>query len=310
MVGYEHSDDAAVIKLTEDIAVIQTLDFFPAMVSDPEIFGEVAATNALSDVYAMGGIPVCALNITTFPENGDFGILQKILLGGTKKVGEAEAALVGGHTISDVQPKYGLSVMGTVHPKKIWTNCGTQVGDVIFLTKQLGVGIVVSAYSVGEMDEESFKEAINQMTMLNKYAAEVLHELQSLKGDGSVHACTDVTGFGFLGHLAEMVGNSKTARIYSEKVPYIKSSYHAAKEFLVTGGAQKNRNFLGDKLRFEFDDYAIEEILLDPQTSGGLIFSVGAENAKLVSELFAKAKVSAWEVGRIEEYSGVSIIVE
>lgn len=310
LVGYEHSDDAAVIKLTEDIAVIQTLDFFPAMVSDPELFGEIAASNALSDVYAMGGVPVCALNITAFPENGNFDVLQKILTGGANKVREAEAALVGGHTISDKPPKYGLSVMGTVHPKKIWTNCATQVGDVLFLTKALGVGIVVSAYNVGEMDKDNFKKAIEQMTKLNKYAAEVLHELERQKGFSFVHACTDITGFGFLGHLSEMIGKDKTARIAIENVPYIEASYHAAREFLVTGGGQKNRNFLKNKVRFDFDDYGLEEILLDPQTSGGLIFSVAKENASFVKEYFAKAHEEVWEVGRIEKYTGVSIIVE
>lgn len=280
------------------------------MVSDPEIFGQVAATNALSDVYAMGGVPVCALNITAFPEAGNFEILEKILTGGAKKVGEANAALVGGHTISDQQPKYGLSVMGTVHPKKIWTNCGTQTGDILFLTKPLGIGIIVSAYNVGEMDKSSFYEAVKLMTTLNKYAAEVLHKLERIKGFGSIHACTDVTGFGFLGHLAEMVGNEKTARIDSKKVPYIKSSYNAAKEFLVTGGGQKNRNFLGERLYFGFSDYALEEILLDPQTSGGLIFSVAPENGDLVMQLFENAKLPVWNVGYIEKYCGRSIIVD
>lgn len=310
LVSYEHSDDAAVIKLTDEIAAIQTLDFFPPMLSDPEVFGEVAAANALSDVYAMGGVPICALNIAAFPENGNFAVFEKILTGGAHKVQEAEAALVGGHTISDSQPKYGLSVMGTVHPKKIWTNCSVQAGDVLFLTKPLGVGIVVSAYNVGEMDEQSFREAVTQMTTLNKYAAEVLHELERVKGDGVIHACTDVTGFGFLGHLSEMLAGTKTARVDSKKVPYINASYGAAKEFLVTGGGQKNRNFLGERIRFDCNDYALEEILLDPQTSGGLIFAVAAEDVQTTKELFAAAQVPVWEVAYVENYNGTEIIVE
>ena len=310
LIGYEHSDDAAVIKLSDDIAAIQTLDFFPSMVSDPLLFGRIAAANALSDVYAMGGEPVCALNIVAFPEKENFEILKKILIGGAEKVREAGAALVGGHTINDSQPKYGLSVMGTVHPKKIWANCSTQPGDVLFLTKRLGIGIVMGAYNVGEMDKRSFDEAVAQMTLLNKYAAEVLHELPVIDGNEPVHACTDVTGFGLLGHLSEMIDETKTVRLKRDAIPFIKASYGAAKEFLVTGGGQNNRNFLNGKVRFDFDDYAFEEILFDPQTSGGLIFSVGRELANTVKSLFAEKNVTVWEIGKIENFAGCSIIVE
>lgn len=310
LVGYDHSDDAAVIKVSEDLAVIQTLDFFPSMVADPLIFGRVAATNSLSDVYAMGGVPVCALNIVCFPETENLEILKQILIGGAEKVGEAGAALVGGHTIDDPKPKYGLSVMGTVHPKKYWANCTTEVGDVLFLTKPLGIGIVMGAYNVGEMDKRSFDAAVVHMTTLNKYAAEVLHSLPNVDGKSAVHACTDVTGFGLLGHLSEMVDETKTIRVQHELVPYIKASYGAAREFLVTGGGQNNRNFLGSDVRFEFDDYAIEEILFDPQTSGGLIFSVGKDLVNTVKSSFAEKNVPVWEIGRVEKFAGVKIIVE
>lgn len=293
--------------MTEDLALIQTLDFFPSMVSDPLLFGRIAATNALSDVYAMGGEPVCALNIVTFPENGNFELLKKILIGGTEKVRESGAVLVGGHTITDSNPKYGLSVLGRVHPKKIWQNCNTQIGDTLFLTKKLGVGLVVSAYNVGEMDEISFSEAVTSMTTLNKYAAEVLHT-QEL--DNEVHACTDVTGFGLLGHLSEMLGDSKTAHIHVDAIPYIKSSYTAAREFLITGGAQQNRNFLRDTVHFAFDDYGIEEILFDPQTSGGLLFSVSQSVANTVHALFKEKKVPVWEIGTITSRSKYTIIAD
>ncbi len=306
MVGFDSSDDAAVIKMTDDMAIIQTLDFFPPMLSDPYIFGQVAATNALSDVYAMGGEPVCALNIVCYPEEGaedSYSALQKILQGGTEKVKEAGAALAGGHSIHDPKIKYGLSVSGKVHPDKIWKNNAPKNGDILFLTKKLGVGIITTAYSVGEAPEEAFKEAYESMTTLNKYSADIMRNYE-------INSCTDVTGFGLLGHLLEMTGKELTAVLESDKIPYIISAYNAAKEFLITAGGQRNRNFCKDKVLFKKKDFALEEILFDPQTSGGLLFSVNAETAEKIEKDFEKANTPLWKIGKFTQKAEKSIIVE
>ncbi len=306
LVGFDSSDDAAVIKMTDDLAIIQTLDFFPPMLSDPYIFGQVAATNALSDVYAMGGETVCALNIVCYPEESDedsYSALQKILQGGTEKVKEAGAALAGGHSIHDPKPKYGLSVMGKVHPDKIWKNNAPKNGDILFLTKKLGVGIITTAYSVGEVSEEAFKEACNSMTTLNKYSADIMRNYE-------IHSCTDVTGFGLVGHLLEMTGKELTAVLESDKIPYIKSAYNAAKEFLITAGGQRNRNFSKDKILFKEKDFALEEILFDPQTSGGLLFSVDEETAEKIEKDFEKAPPPLWKIGKFTNKAEKTIIVD
>ena len=306
LVGFDNSDDAAVIKMSEELAIIQTLDFFPPMVTDPYIFGQVAATNALNDVYAMGGEPVCALNIVCYPEEGGaenaYSVLEKILLGGTEKIKEAGAVLAGGHSIHDPKPKYGLSVMGKVHPQKIWKNNTPQTGDVLFLTKKLGVGIITTAYSVGEVSENAFREAASSMTMLNKYAAEVLHDFE-------IHCCTDVTGFGLAGHLSEMTGDTVTAYLNAEKIPYIKEAYKAAEEFLLTAGGQCNRNFAKGKISFAIKDFATEEIIFDPQTSGGLLFSVSKHEAEKIKTEFVKRNLPLWQIGEICEREDFAIKV-
>lgn len=280
LVGFDHSDDAAVYKLTDELAMVQTLDFFPPMVEDPYVFGQVAAANALSDIYAMGAVPKTALNIVCFPAKLDMGILDQILRGGSEKVMEAGAVLAGGHSIDDVDVKYGLSVTGLVDPRKIYTNIGCRAGDVLILTKPLGVGIVCSADRVGEASEDAMTHAVKSMITLNKYAAEVL-------GRYPVHALTDVTGFGFLGHLHEMLAGQVSAIVVSGQVPHIPQALHYAEEFLITGAAQRNRNFLEDYVQIEPGvSFGLEELLFDPQTSGGLLASVPARVAKeLVAEL-------------------------
>ena len=194
LVGFDHSDDAAVYQLTDELAVVQTLDFFPPMVEDPYLFGKIAATNALSDIYAMGGEVKTALNIVCFPESMDANILGQILLGGNEKVTEAGGVLAGGHSINDVDVKYGLSVMGTIHPKRILENNHCKEGDLLLLTKPLGVGIVMTASRMKAVSEEAFDQAVESMTTLNKYAADILKKYK-------IHACTDITGFGLLVHL-------------------------------------------------------------------------------------------------------------
>lgn len=296
LVGFDSSDDAAVIQMTEDLAVIQTLDFFPPMVTDSALFGQIAAVNALSDVYAMGGEPVCAMNIVCYPEEAThenaYAVLQKILTGGAEKVKEAGAALVGGHSIHDPKIKYGLSVMGKVHPGRIWQNNTPQAGDILFLTKKLGIGIITTGYSAGEVSRSAFDEAAASMTYLNKYPAEIMRNF-------NIHACTDVTGFGLSGHLLEMTGTSFTARLVSTNIPYIEAAYQAANEFLLTAGGQRNRNFAQGKITFSRKDFALEEIVFDPQTSGGLLFAVSPAEAEKIRKAFAQAGVNVWEIGTV-----------
>lgn len=292
LVGFDSSDDAAVYRLSDKTAVVQTLDFFPPMVEDPYLFGQIAAANALSDIYAMGGEVKTALNIVCFPEQMDLNILGNILRGGAEKVAEAGGSLAGGHSIMDDGVKYGLSVMGTVHPGRILTNTGGMPGDKLILTKKLGVGLICTAARVGEAADTAMEEAVTSMTMLNKYAAEVLR-------GHAVHACTDVTGFGFLGHLHEMLGGDLAARIDSDKIPYIKEAYHYAGEFLLTAAAQRNRNHLQEYVEFADVPFEMEEILFDPQTSGGLLAAVAADEAEVICAELQNAGCPAAIVGEI-----------
>ena len=302
LVGFEASDDAAVIKVSEDLALVQTLDFFPAMVSDPYLFGKIAAANALSDVYAMGGEVISALNIVCFPESEDIQILEEILLGGSEKVAEAGGILAGGHSIHDSLTKYGLSVTGKVNPDKILKNNVCQLGDCLILTKPLGVGIITTAYSVGEVSEEAFEKAVESMETLNKYAAQI--------GKGyTVHSCTDITGFGLLGHLSEMLGDRYSAEIESRAIPILPEAYQCAKEFLMTAGGQRNRNHLSDRVKFTNDDFAMEEILFDPQTSGGLLFSVPEKEVKRFLKELKGLELPSACIGKIIEKQEVDIIV-
>ncbi|MGP1454614.1 MAG: selenide, water dikinase SelD [Treponema sp.] len=307
LVGFDSSDDAAVIQMTKELAIIQTLDFFPPMVTDPTLFGAIAATNALSDVYAMGGEPVCALNIVCYPEEAShkhaYAALQKILTGGAEKVKEAGAALVGGHSIHDPKVKYGLSVMGKVHPERIWKNNTPEDGDVLFLTKKLGVGIITTAYSAGEMAQAAFDEACASMTTLNKYAADLMRVV-------SIHACTDVTGFGLIGHLLEMAGTQHTAQLYAEKIPFIEAAYRAAHEFLLTAGGQRNRNYAQGKIDMTaVHDFGLEEIMFDPQTSGGLLFAVSPSEADRIRAQFEAQQLALFEIGKITPFQGHAVIV-
>ena len=272
LVGFDTSDDGAVYKLTDDLAIISTLDFFPPMVNDPYLFGKIAAANALSDVYAMGGEVVTALNIVCYPEEEDPAILGDILRGGAEKVMEAGGVLCGGHSINDKEPKYGLSVTGVVHPDNILYNNRCEIGDRIILTKPLGVGMVTTSYKAGVASEDSYNQAIASMQKLNKYAFEIAKPYR-------VHSCTDVTGFGFLGHLNEMVTPDYSIRVEAGEVLYILEAERLAAEFLITGGGTKNRMFLQDKVRLQGLSMPMEEILYDPQTSGGLLISVHRDDA-------------------------------
>lgn len=302
IVGFEGSDDAAVYQITEDMAIVQTLDFFPPMVEDPYVFGQIAAANALSDVYAMGGEVKTALNIVCFPEKMDLNILGKILTGGNEKVMEAGGILAGGHSIADDSVKYGLSVTGIIHPNKILTNTGVKPKDKLILTKPLGVGIISTAERVGEASKEAMDKAVKSMTTLNKYASQIIRNYE-------IHACTDITGFGLLGHLHEMLQNQYTAVIQSDDIPYIEEAYDYANEFLITAAGQRNRNFVEEYVVFEREDFAMEEILFDPQTSGGLLFSIHPKDAHKVLEELKGLGLPCNIIGEIIDLQQKEIIV-
>ena len=303
LIGFDSKDDAAVYKLTEDLAVVQTLDFFPPMVDDPYIFGQIAAANALSDIYAMGGQVKTALNIVCFPEQMDLNILGEIMRGGSDKVTEAGGQLVGGHSIADSDVKYGLSVMGVVHPQKIYANNAAQAGDKLILTKKLGVGIVCTANRVGEASREAMAEAVSSMTTLNKYTAEIMAGFD-------VHSCTDVTGFSFLGHLHEMLDGRLSAVIDAGAVSVIEGAMDYAEEFLLTAAAQRNRNFLTPFVKFDNVSFAMEEILFDPQTSGGFLIAAGSAEAERLCGSLRQAGITASIVGEIKERTDTEIYVK
>lgn len=302
LVGFESKDDAAVVQVTEDIGMVFTLDFFPAMVADPYIFGEIAAANSMSDVYAMGGEVVCGLNIVTFPEQGEPESLEEILLGGADKVKEAEATLVGGHSIHDNTIKYGLAVAGKVDLKNMWENNTSQVGDLLVLTKPLGVTLITNAHGLGLVSQDQYDQAIRSMTTLNKYARDLLIKYK-------VHAATDVTGFGFLGHLGEMTDRKVTAVINSHNVPILDGARQAADEFVLTKGGQRNRTHMEGRVDFQVEDFSLEEVLYDPQTSGGLLVSIAKEDSARAMEDLQAAGVEAQIVGEIFDYIGDDIVV-
>ena len=303
LVGFDKSDDASVYKVSNDLALVQTVDFFPPMVEDPYTFGKIAATNALSDIYAMGGEVKTALNIVCFPEDMDLNILGEIMRGGAEKVIEAGGQLAGGHSIADDGVKYGLSVTGVVHPDKIYANNAVQTGDVLVLTKKLGVGIICTANRIGEASAESMAEAVQSMTTLNKTAAEISRKYQ-------VHACTDVTGFGFLGHLHEMLDGNFSCQVMADQVPLMQNVLAYADEFYLTAAAQKNRNFAQKDVCFEKNNFVMEEILFDPQTSGGLLVSVPSNVAGEIVDKMNKQNIPAKIIGDIIPKQEKSIIVK
>lgn len=303
LIGYDSKDDAAVYRISDDTAVVQTLDFFPPMVDDPYIFGQIAAANALSDIFAMGGTVKTALNIVCFPEDMDLNILGAIMQGGSEKVIEAGGTLAGGHSIADDGVKYGLSVTGVVHPDHILANNAGRLGDHLVLTKKLGVGIICTANRIGEASKDAVEEAIASMTTLNKTAAEIASGFR-------VHACTDVTGFGFLGHLHEMMDGNHSCQIDTSQVPVMQEALAYADEFYLTAAAQKNRNHVESHVHFEGIPFAMEEVLFDPQTSGGLLIAVHPDDAAAMVDEMRKKGLPAADVGSILEKSEYEIYVK
>ena len=303
IVGYEKSDDASVYKITDEIALIQTLDFFTPMVDDPYIFWQIAAANSLSDVYAMGGTPKTAMNIVCFPEKENIEKLQEILRGGADKIVESGAVLSGGHSVHDPETKYGLSVTGIVHPDKILKNHGSEIGDIIVLTKPLGTGIISTASKMNEASKEAIDKSIHYMIMLNKYSAEIINNY-------SVTACTDVTGFGFLGHLYEMAkGTDKTFIIEKELIPYIEEAKEYAKEFFITSGGQKNRTYVEKEIDIKEVPFWLQEVMFDPQTSGGLLFTLKSSELLSIEKEFKDKNVEFWVIGSVESKREKIIIV-
>ena len=277
LVGFNSSDDAAVYKMDDTNSIISTVDFFPPMVADAKSFGRIAAANALSDVYAMGGKPLFALNLVCFQQSMDSAVLREILAGGAEKCAEAGVAIAGGHSIYDRQVKYGLSVTGIAPTDMIFRNNTPRVGDKLILTKPLGVGIILAAERAKHADKDSLDEAIGSMERLNKYAAQCLSGYD-------VSACTDITGFGLLVHLLEMSAGLVSVELFSDNIPFFKSARLFAEEFLLTAGGQRNRSFVADRVDVNGIPFWLQEIVFDPQTSGGLLVAVNSEHADLLLE--------------------------
>jgi selenide, water dikinase len=294
LVGTETGDDAGVYRLRPDLAIVNTVDFFTPIVDDPYIFGQISAANSLSDVYAMGGDPVTCMNIVCFPKGKmDIEILGEILKGGAEKVKESGAVVIGGHSIIDEEIKFGMAVTGVIHPDKIFRNVGVQEGDVLILTKALGTGIIATALKKGKASDESVNEAVKSMTTLNAAASMVARK-------HSVHACSDVTGFGILGHALGMAsGSGVTLVIESAKMPLLRGAPRLAEKGYITGGCKRNREYLSDKMTIDKSiREGLVEIALDPQTSGGLLLAVAKRHAaKLVEDLNAAGVTHATEVG-------------
>ena len=304
LVGAETSDDGAIYRINDQVAMIQTLDFFPPMVDDPWDFGQVAAANALSDIYAMGGEPKVALNIAAFPSGLDTGILKKILEGGASKILEAGAVMAGGHTIRDKTPKYGLSVSGFVHPDRIWKNCSARPGDVLVLTKPLGVGVINTAVKARLASPEAARSVLQVMTTLNRYARDVACGF-------TVHACTDITGFGLLGHALEMAkGSQVTIRLKAERIPVLCWAEEYASMGLVPVGAYRNREFVGARIRMHRVEEWMQDLLFDPQTSGGLLFAVPEREVEEFCRRLSKGAYPAAVIGKVEERQDVCLLVE
>ena len=304
IVGIDTSDDAAVYKLNDEMATIQTLDFFTPIVDDPYTFGQIAAANSLSDVYAMGGKPIVALNIACFPNCLNMNILGEILRGGADKVLEAGAVIVGGHTVQDDEPKYGLSVTGIVHPDKVLKNYGAETGDILILTKPIGLGIINTAIKAKIASKEAYEKAVKVMAYLNKYAGEIIT-------DYNITSCTDITGFSLIGHAYEMAEPSKkTFRIFKDAIPFIKEAKEYASMGLIPAGCYENKRYLEGKYLLKNVEGWMEDILFDPQTSGGLLISCKEKDYIDILTRLEKLEVESAVIGRVEDFNDAYIVVE
>jgi selenide,water dikinase len=303
IVGLEVSDDAAVYKINDEVAVVQTLDFFTPVVDDPYDYGAIAAANALSDIYAMGGQVVLALNICGFPPDLPPEVITEILRGGAEKVAEAGGVLAGGHTIEDKEPKYGLSVMGLVHPDRVLTKAGARPGDALVLTKPLGVGIVTTALKGEVADPAHVAAAVESMKQLNRDAARLIQEI-------GVHGCTDVTGFALLGHGYEMADKSGVRlRFHVERLPFVEGALQYAEEWLFPGGACRNQQCYEQWVDFAPDiSEEMQTLLFTPETSGGLLVAVPPQELDSLTARFAQEGHPCWVVGEVVEGAGIEVV--
>ena len=325
LVGFDHADDAGVYLLTPEMALVQTVDFFTPVVDDPYTFGQIAATNALSDVYAMGGKPLTALALVCFPDKADIEILERILAGGLSKMIEAGCTVVGGHSIRDEETKFGYSVTGVVHPQRVLANQGAQAGDRLLFTKALGTGVISTAIKKGVAKQEWIDAAVKAMTTLNKAAAEVitggrvgpgvgpgaaeggstsrkpLDVGQLVDGRFAVHALTDITGFGLIGHAREMALASKVSVVFqSANIPVLEGALDCIQAGHIPGGLKANRDFAECAVEYDASVPAdIRSLLFDPQTAGGLLISVSAEDAGPLKRALRDADVPAVEIGEV-----------
>lgn len=305
IVGYDKSDDASVYVITDEVALVQTTDFFPPIVDDPYLFGQIAAANALSDVYAMGGEPRTALNIMCLPESMDKHTVHEILRGGYAKAYEAGAIITGGHTIHGAEPIYGLAVAGFVHPQKVLTNSGAKPGDVLLLTKPLGVGVITTAAKAELVEAPVLERIYRQMATLNRAARDVLVEYP-------VHSCTDVTGFALLGHSFEMAqGSGCTLHIQAHAVPFHPEALELARMGFIPAGAYRNREYAQAGVQVNGQvELALEDLFYDPQTSGGLLAAVPEECADECLERLLAAGVEAARIGYVTEQQDAAVYLE
>jgi selenide, water dikinase len=294
LVGFDHADDAGVYRLGPGTALVQTVDFFTPIVDDPYTFGQIAATNALSDVYAMSGRPLTSLAMVCFPEKGDLAILERILAGGLSKMMEAGCTVIGGHSIRDDETKFGYAVTGLVDPGRVLTNGGAQVGDRLLFTKALGTGVISTAIKKGVAKQSWIDAAVASMTTLNKAAAEMITKF-------AVHGLTDVTGFGMIGHAREMALASKASlRLHVGRIPLIEGALECVREGHIPGGLKANREFAECVVGYENGiSEEIKTILFDPQTAGGLLISVAAEDTVELTRMLNAAGVPAVEIGEV-----------
>ena len=305
LVGFDTADDAGVYRLSDELALVQTVDFFTPIVDDPYTFGQIAAANSLSDVYAMGGRPISALSIVGFPnKNEGLDVLEKILQGGLAKMQEAGCAVIGGHSIGDDEIKFGYAVTGLINPSRVLTNSSARAGDRLILTKRLGTGILGTAIKKGHASESAVKAAVDSMCALNRTASEVALQFE-------VHAATDITGFGLLGHAREMaVGSKVSLALDHRRVQFLPEALEGSREGYIPGGLKRNRDFVGDCVEFAAGIPAeVRNLFYDPQTSGGLLLSIAATDAASCLASLGELRVPAQEIGEVVAKAGPPIRV-
>ncbi|OPY69157.1 MAG: Selenide, water dikinase [Syntrophorhabdaceae bacterium PtaU1.Bin034] len=291
IVGIEGFEDAGVYRINDETALVQTVDFFTPVVDDPYYFGQIAAANSFSDIYAMGAVPRTAMNIVCFsPKTYDIKILKEIIRGGADKIREAGASLLGGHSVDDQEIKYGLSVTGVVHPQKVVRNEGAQPDDLLILTKPLGTGILNTAIKGDMLGEDAVKELIEVMSMLNRRAADAMREVRT-------HAATDVTGFGLAGHLSEMLKDTVGVKLFPDKIPYFKEAPELSRSGFAPGGLYRNRDFYG-KWVIGASDTFLSDILFDPQTSGGLLIAIHPDDLGKFDKAASRYESAFWVIGQ------------